>query len=345
MPAPPGGRPRRSTAPPAWAKISAAQEGAISRRQALACGLSRRQVDWLVRSGRWVRLHPGVFVVHAGPVPAQTRIWAAVLYAGPGAVAGGRAALWLWKVVDEPPATITVCIPGDRRVRPQPGLVLRRMDSLAAARHPVVSPPRLRVEEAVLDVAAKAARPGDAVDAVLRAAQRRLTTATRMRRALETRPRHRWRSLLLLVLEDVVVGVLSALEREYLRTVERAHGLPPAEYNPGEPGRENRRDRKRYRDVRYRAWQLVAELDGAEAHPPEQDWKDHLRDNAVTRSGRSTLRYGWRPVADDPCAVAAEVADSLQVRGWGGAPKRCGPRCRLDEHRDPTGRSAHSDVA
>jgi hypothetical protein len=325
--------------------VSAAQAGAISRRQALGCGLSRRQVDWLVRSGRWVRVLPGVFVVHAGPVSAETRIWAAVLYAGPGAAAGGRAALWLWKVVDEPPATVTVCIPADRRVRRQAGLVLRRSERLEAARHPVLSPPRLRVEEAVLDVAAEAGRPSDAVDVVVRAAQRRVTTADRLRRALSARTRHRWRTLLLLVLEDVVVGVLSALEREYLRTVERAHGLPPAEYNPGEPTRERRLDGKRYRDVRYRPWRLVAELDGAQAHPPEEDWKDHVRDNAVTRSGRSTLRYGWRPVADDPCAVAAEVADSLQVRGWGGTPRRCGPRCRLDAHRDPTGNSAHPDVA
>ena len=309
----------------------------------MGCGLSRRQVDWLVRSGRWVRLLPGVFVVHAGPVSAETRIWAAVLYAGPGAAVGGRAALWLWKVLDEPPATIIVCIPAERRVRRQPGVVLRRTENLERARHPAVAPPRLRVEDAVLDVADKATRQWDAVDVVLRAAQRRITTAGGLRLALDARARHRWRSVLVLVLEDVLVGVLSALEREYLRTVERPHGLPPAEYNPGETTLERIRERKRYRDALYRVWRLVVELDGAEAHPPEEEWKDQQRDNGVTRSGRSSLRYGWRPVADDPCSVAAEVADSLRIRGWGGTPRRCGPRCTLVD--DLTGESAQPAVA
>lgn len=325
---------------PVWSAVAAAQCGVVSRRQALDVGLTPRQIDWLVTSGRWVRLMPGVFVVHTGPVPAQTRVWAALLYAGPGAVAGGRTALWLWKLVDDPPPVVTLCIPERRRVRARPGLVVRRSSTLARASHPASSLPRLRLEEAVLDVAAEAARPWEAVDVVLRACQRRLTTAARLRQTLAARGRHRWRSLLTLVLEDVVVGVLSALEREFLRAVERAHGLPAGIYNPGEITRELHRDRKRYRDVRYRPWRLVVELDGAEAHPPEQDWQDQERDNAVTRSGRSSLRYGWRPVADDPCAVAAELADSLRVRGWGGRPRRCGPTCRIGDWLEHHGSSA-----
>ncbi|MBI4943340.1 MAG: type IV toxin-antitoxin system AbiEi family antitoxin domain-containing protein [Actinobacteria bacterium] len=314
---------------PRWWVYSRAQCGVVSRAQARECGLSARQVDWLVASGRWVRLLPGVFVVHTGPVSAEARTWAALLYAGPGAVVGGRTALWLGGVLDEPPQAVTVCIPVGRRVRRQPGLVVVRTATLADARHPVASPPRLRVEEAVLDVAAAAVRPWDAVDVVLRAVQRRTTTADRLRRRLRARRRHRWRRLLELVLEDVVAGVRSALEREYLRRVERAHRLPAGEYNPVERLVERRRERTRYRDVRYGVWALVVELDGAEAHPPEEWFRDDGRDNAVTRSGRSSLRYGWRPVADDPCTVAAEVAESLRARGWGGRPSPCGPRCTV----------------
>ena len=322
------------------ADVAAAQAGVVSRRQALACGLTPRQVDWLVSSGRWVRLLPGVFVVHTGPVSALVRTWAALLYAGPGAVAGGRTALWLWQVLDDPPFAVTVCVPAQRRVRGRRGLVIRRAGALARATHPALSPPRLRLEEAVLDVADDATRPWEAVDVVLRAVQRRATTAARLRRALAARSRHRWRRLLGLVLEDVVAGALSALEREFLRTVERAHGLPSGAYNPGELVRELRQRRRRYRDVRYHPWRLVVELDGAEAHPPEEDWKDQEKDNGVTRSGRSSLRYGWRAVAHDPCAVAAEVADSLRVRGWGGAPSPCGPTCRIAALMDEGGSSA-----
>ncbi|WP_158220464.1 type IV toxin-antitoxin system AbiEi family antitoxin domain-containing protein [Kineosporia sp. A_224] len=314
---------------PRWWAHSRSQCGVVSRAQARECGLSTRQVDWLVASGRWVRLLPAVFVVHTGPLPAEARVWAALLYAGPGAVAGGRTALWLGGVVDDAPPATTVCVPAERRVRRQPGVVVVRATNLDRARHPAASPPRLRVEEAVLDVAAGATRPWDAVGVVLRAVQRRTTTADRLRRCLQARRRHRWRRLLELVLEDVVTGVRSALEREYLRRVERAHRLPAGDYNPVERIVERRRERTRYRDVRYGVWALVVELDGAEAHPPEEQSRDDGRDNAVTRSGRSSLRYGWRPVADDPCTVAAEVAESLRARGWGGRPSPCNPACTV----------------
>jgi hypothetical protein len=57
------------------------QSGVVSRAQALAVGLTRRQVDHLVRSGRWRRVLPGVYVVpHRTARPA-----------GPGV--GGRPAL------------------------------------------------------------------------------------------------------------------------------------------------------------------------------------------------------------------------------------------------------------
>lgn len=309
--------------------VAAAQSGVVSRRQARACGLTRRQVDRRVASGRWARLHPGVFVVHTGPVPAAARVWAAVLYAGDGAVVGGRTALWLCGIVDEPPAVVEVCIPADRRVRRRPGLRVLRRHDLEDVRHPAAQPPRVRVEEAVLDVAAAAERPWDAVDVVLRAAQRRVTTAARLRETLARRPRHRWRALVAKVLDEVHVGVLSALEREYLQRVARAHRLPPAGYNLMETAQELPRRRRRYRDVRYDVWSLVVELDGAEAHPSDEQFVDDVRDNAVTRTGRATLRYGWRPVAQDPCAVAAEVAESLRVRGWGGSPRPCGPRCTV----------------
>ena len=305
----------------------------------MAAGVTARQVDWLVRSGRWQRLMPGVFAVHAGPLDARARLWAALLHAGEGACAGGATALWLCGVVDDPPAVVTVCIPEARRLRGVPRVRVVRRRDLDRMRHPAASLPRLRVEEAVLDVADAASRPDAAVDPVIRAVQRRVTTAARLREALSARPRHRWRRLLRLVLEDVLVGVRSALERLYLEDVERRHGLPPGRYNPLERVSERRREARRYRDVRYEAWRLVVEIDGAEAHLPEDDHLDHRRDNAVAATGRSSLRYGWREIAGEPCLVAEEVAQSLRVRGWGGRAAPCGPGCPLNED---TAESTHT---
>lgn len=284
---------------------------------------------------------PGVFAVHVGPLDGRARVWAALLHAGEGACAGGARALWLCGVVDDPPVVVSVCIPEARRLRRVPRVRVVRRRDLDRMRHPAAEPARLRVEEAVLDVADSAKRPEVAVDVVIRAVQRRLATAAKLREALSARPRHRWRRLLRLVLEDVVVGVRSALERLYLKDVERRHGLPPGRYNPLERISERRRDARRYRDVRYELWRLVVEIDGAEAHLPEDDHLDHRRDNAVAATGRSSLRYGWREIAGEPCLVAEEVARSLRVRGWGGRAAPCDPACPLN---DVTAESTHTPM-
>jgi len=55
------------------------------------------------------------------------------------------------------------------------------------------------------------------------------------------------------------------------------------------------------RDLEYRAWGLVVELDGRLNHADtERVMRDMARDNAVTVTGRATLRYGWREVAGRP---------------------------------------------
>ena len=77
-----------------------------------------------------------------------------------------------------------------------------------------------------------------AIDLILRATQRRLTTADRLRRSIGQRHRQRWRSLLLEVLTDVVSGVESALELRYLRDVEQPHALPTGTRN--EPEKQHR---------------------------------------------------------------------------------------------------------
>jgi very-short-patch-repair endonuclease len=70
-----------------------------------------------------------------------------------------------------------------------------------------------------------------------------------------------------------------------------------------------------YRDVRYPQWKTIVELDGREAHPPDEKFRDLRRDNRAAIAGDASLRYGWRDVAGDPCAVAAQVALLLTNRG------------------------------
>jgi hypothetical protein len=45
--------------------VALAQGGAISRPQAITAGMSPPQLTFCVNTGRWQRVHPGVFVVYS----------------------------------------------------------------------------------------------------------------------------------------------------------------------------------------------------------------------------------------------------------------------------------------
>ena len=88
------------------------------------------------------------------------------------------------------------------------------------------APPRLTVEDTVLDLAGTGS-DGDVITLVTDALRLRLTTPKRLRASLERRARHPRRRLLSELLADAD-GIESGLELAYLRDVERAHDLPRA---------------------------------------------------------------------------------------------------------------------
>lgn len=129
--------------------------------------------------------------------------------------------------------------------------------------------------------------------------------------------------MLVELVEDVEDGVASGLERHWRRDVELAHGLPHGLRNHA----ELIHGRRRYRDLRYEPFGVVAELDGRAAHPETGAFRDRQRDNAAARSLELALRYGWHEVIGDPCGCAGELARLLRARGWAGRPRRCGAAC------------------
>jgi len=307
---------RTPVEPDVLAELADSQGGAVSRRQLADLGMNDEQIARELAGGRWQRSDlPGVYLTFTGPVPFTTRCWAGVLYAGDGATLCLETAARIWKLDDEPPdepPDVHVMIEGDRRVTSQPGVKVHIRVHLARRRHPARLPPVVRLEETVIDLIDRPVTTQDAaIDLLLRACQRRLTQPDRLLAAAGERAKMRHRALMVDVLADVSEGVQSALERRYLRDVERAHGLPRAERNRPERTRAERsRGRRSYRDVRYMRYGLVVELDGRAAHPGEDRERDDLRDNAlVEEEDTRTLRYGWRSVASRPCKTAGRVPD------------------------------------
>ncbi|WP_082748530.1 type IV toxin-antitoxin system AbiEi family antitoxin domain-containing protein [Nocardioides jensenii] len=296
------------------------QDGVISRRQALECGLTDNDLRRLMRGRRLVQVHPGVYVDHNGPMSWHQRAWAAVLHAWPAALshqsalraADGPGRRTSDRSGPHPDGPIHVAI-GPKRTLLQPdGVVLHHVTGLSEQTRWNTSPPRLRVEEAVLDLAAEAASEFDAVSLLSGVVSSRQTTAPRLLEALAGRARIARREFLHDVLVDVAAGTCSVLEHGYLTRVERPHGLPEGIRQAVDLSRGTL-----YRDVLYTTFGQVVELDGRIFHSGARHRdRDLDRDLDAAVDGLGSVRLGWGQVFERPCRTAERVGALLASRGW-----------------------------
>lgn len=300
------------------------QSGVVSRRQVLEARASDDDIDRHLRRREWARIHPGVYVNHTGPPTWEQRAWAAVLHHWPSAL-GGFSALRAYGLTGSSETTpIHLVVPRGRRVRDPTSIRTRQLADFEQTTLMHLSPPRVRIEYAVLDVASQAPTVDGAVAVLADAVQERRTTPSRLRGAMVHRPRLRHRQVLKDVLRDLDEGANSGLERRYLRAVERAHGLPR-----GKRQRQVVTGSVTYRDVEYDEQQLVVELDGRLGHEFARDrWSDLQRDLDSAARGDLTVRLGWHQILS-PCRTAYAVARLLVARGWSGRPRPCGPECPI----------------
>lgn len=306
------------------------QRNVIARHQSGKAGLTEAEMDNFLRAGRWQLVLRGVYAASTGDLDREAQLWAAVLRVGDGAVLSHWTAAERHQLTKNPSQSIHVAVPAGRN--PQrwgkiPGVVLHRSDSVSRTRHPVLMPPCTRIEDTVLDLIAASDTIDEAYTWVARAIGGRLTTAERLRAALDARRRVRWRRDMELALGDAATGVHSWLERQYLRRVEMPHGLPAATRQ----ARIVHGTRNTYLDNLYEEYGVCVELDGAVAHPASEQWRDKRRDkHNLIHEGIVTIRLGFPELRERErqCETAAEVADLLVKRGLPAElPRPCGPTC------------------
>ncbi|HEY1133916.1 MAG TPA: hypothetical protein VGE77_05010 [Nocardioides sp.] len=309
------------------------QSGIVARRQAVAAGLTPADVQRLVRRREWHVVHAGVYAARAGPWTWHERAWAAVLHAGPDALLCGESALRAARgaharghLADD--AVVHVAVPRPRTVVAPPGVRVHRPRRLEGRVLWRATPPRLRHEEAVVDLALTDANPVDAIGRLAEAvAGRPAVSVRRLQAAIDRRrasPRSRWLSN---VLVDVAAGACSTLEHEYLTQVVRRHGLPEGVMQ----ARGKTSGRTCFRDVDHPHLSLVVELDGRLHHgTTAQRDRDLRRDlEAAADDERRTVRLGWGQVHRAPCDTAALLARLMGRSGWDGRARPCGPRCSV----------------
>jgi len=187
----------RQSVPVDVAQLMVEQGGVVARRQALAAGLGDADVDALVADGTWAPVHDGVYVAHRDPLSWHERAWVAVLAVWPAALTHESAL----RAAEGPgrrgrdETLVHVAVARGRMVTAPEGVVVHHLHKFDPRVSWESGPPRMRYEEAIVDLLADAPTDEDAIALLLDTCRGRGTTAALVRAALARRTRHPRRRL------------------------------------------------------------------------------------------------------------------------------------------------------
>jgi hypothetical protein len=141
---------RRGSSPDQRAdRLASRQHGAISRSQALNAGLTRRQIDRRLTSGRWLRVARSVFVTASSRDTWQRNCMVACLAGPPGTVASHLTAAALFGL-SVPPPVPQLTVPRAASGRQRDALVhhgsLLKVDTCKVGPIPSTTPARTLVD-------------------------------------------------------------------------------------------------------------------------------------------------------------------------------------------------------
>lgn len=309
--------------------LLADQAGVLSRSQVLQAHGTPSDIARLLRRREWVRVLPGVYLNHTGEPTWLQRAWAGVLFHWPAALAGMSAIRACvgpgWQRHDDA-APIELAVPQRRHTVPRAGDVLHRPTDFADRVQWSAAPPRIRLEQAGVDVAARQPDTFAMVGLLADLCRTRRTTPERLLRTIAARGRISHRATLTGILTDIDEGTCSVLEHGFLHLVEIPHGLP----HPSRQRPHRSIGGLSLRDVEYDGLGLIVELDGRLFHDTaRQRDADLERDLVAAVDAEVTVRLGWGQVFDRSCRTAGHLGRIMRSRGWTGRPTPCGSGCGL----------------
>jgi len=204
------------------------QHGVIDTSQLYGFGLTWAAVRAQILAGRWQPVVPRVYATFTGPLPRESRISAALLYAGPVAVLSHRTAAELWRMRPESAGPVHVTVPYQCSAISQPRLVV--VHRSRAFRNIAVDgrPPLTSRADTAVDLAVAEPSPREAQLLLTDLMTARRVAVEHVRRRLSERQPRRYKLELEQAVARVQAGVESMLEERYAVDVEVAHGLPAA---------------------------------------------------------------------------------------------------------------------
>lgn len=296
-------------------KILRGQKRVISLAQGRDAGLTRNFMKNRARSRRWRRLYRGIYATVTGDLPREAQLRAALLRAGNGAVLSHQTAAEVHKLVDKPSSVIHITVPHRRnpaRCGKIPGVRIHRSD-LDETRLANTTLPCTGLADTVIDLINQSETFDRAYYWVCKALGGWHITPDRLLAGMKECKKVRFRRELAIVLLTAT-GVMSWAELRYVTGVEEPHGLCASERQV----RVRQDTGNTYMDFAYRLYKFCLEVDGAVAHPEDEQWKDKRRDRwNLVHAQTPTMRIGVPDLLtdEDMCATAADVAAVLNARG------------------------------
>jgi hypothetical protein len=290
----------------AIAELARDQHGVVALAQLVDLGFSAAMARKRVATGRWRRVHAGVYATGHAPHTLDGRYIAAVLACGPGATLSHRSAAD--KLGLRPTSRAPIDVTSPRRAgRRRAGIDAHTSGTLLP--RDVITVDAIRctsVARTLLDLSASgprrvAERAFDQADVL------QILDAREIGDVMDRAGAHNGAGVLQAILDDHAASstlTRNDLEERFLAICDAA-GLPRPHVNAwlalGATGYEA--------DFLWRARRLIAEVDGRNVHTTRRAFEhDRRRDQRLMLAGWHVVRFTWRQVLHDTATVTATIS-------------------------------------
>jgi hypothetical protein len=285
-------------------EVAGKQHGLMRRADFGDLGITRHEIDWRIKAGRMDVVHPGVYHLNSTPATWKTAVLAAVMAAGPDALASHRCAAVLWGFDAVYGRLIEVTVPYVES--PEPTVVVlhrtrRRNPASVLDSIPITTP-----ERTLFDIAP--ILPARALEKAARSAVHLgLTTVEKIDFAVAVfggrgvAGTRKMRAVVWAVANDQS-GSVSEID---LKHIIWEAPIP----QPIQQLRILLRDKTHaYPDFSWPDLMKIIEVDGFGAHgTPEQLQSDLRRQNALLELGWQIRRFTATEIRDEPDRVRHEI--------------------------------------
>ncbi|HEY0999112.1 MAG TPA: hypothetical protein VGD83_05695 [Streptosporangiaceae bacterium] len=290
-------------------RILIEQLDVITRSQALAAGMTGHALRHRLRpGGPWRGLLPGVYMAATGAPTTLQQEMAALLYAGPGSVITGPAALRSHHIRTELTDTVDVLVPSTRQRRDTGFVRLHRTTRMPERIWEAGPVQYVMPARAVADAVRAMTSLRDVRALVADAVQHDKCTIKTLATELSQGP-NKASVLFREALADVADGIRSAAEGD-LRDLLARSGLPMPLFNPSlydEHGNFVARP-----DAWWPELGIAVEVDSKQWHTsPEDHAKTLARGRRMARYQIVVLRFTPRQIRSQPAEVRNDIKAAL----------------------------------